>query len=82
MSGCVSSAERSSSCIEYDEIPSPPKCQFSSSGGKENKNAVLESLKSLEDPYMFTTALEKLEAWIFSRIIESIWWQVVPHLLR
>lgn len=30
-----------------------------------------------DDPNVFTSALEKVEAWIFSRIVESIWWQVI-----
>lgn len=34
-----------------------------------------------EDPQTLTSALEKTEAWIFSRIIESIWWQTLtPHM--
>ncbi|KAG2325566.1 hypothetical protein Bca4012_040081 [Brassica carinata] len=29
----------------------------------------------------FTAALEKVEFWIFSRIVESVWWQVfTPHM--
>ncbi|XP_031487628.1 uncharacterized protein LOC116255776 isoform X1 [Nymphaea colorata] len=29
----------------------------------------------------FISALEKIEAWIFSRIIESVWWQTLtPHM--
>ncbi|KAK7377703.1 hypothetical protein VNO80_03134 [Phaseolus coccineus] len=28
-----------------------------------------------DDLNVFTSALEKVEAWIFSRIVESIWWQ-------
>jgi len=31
---------------------------------------------SWEDPKTFLIALEKVEAWIFSRIVESVWWQV------
>lgn len=31
---------------------------------------------SWEDPETFLVALEKVEAWIFSRIVESVWWQV------
>ncbi|KAM7268655.1 hypothetical protein ACFE04_010821 [Oxalis oulophora] len=34
-----------------------------------------------EDPHTFISALEKVEAWIFTRIIESIWWQTLtPHM--
>jgi hypothetical protein len=29
-----------------------------------------------DDSNVFTLALEKVETWIFSRIVESIWWQV------
>nr|XP_043607346.1 uncharacterized protein LOC122579278 [Erigeron canadensis]XP_043607347.1 uncharacterized protein LOC122579278 [Erigeron canadensis]XP_043607348.1 uncharacterized protein LOC122579278 [Erigeron canadensis] len=34
-----------------------------------------------EDPHMVISALEKVESWIFSRIIESIWWQTfAPYM--
>ncbi|GAV87826.1 NT-C2 domain-containing protein [Cephalotus follicularis] len=33
------------------------------------------------DPQTFVVALEKVEAWIFSRIVESVWWQTLtPHM--
>ncbi|KAJ0666622.1 putative NT-type C2 domain, nucleoporin [Helianthus annuus] len=33
------------------------------------------------DPQTFLIALEKVEAWMFSRIIESVWWQTLtPHM--
>nr|GMD95321.1 Metal-response element-binding transcription factor 2 like [Ipomoea batatas] len=34
-----------------------------------------------EDVKTFVLALEQLEAWIFSRIVESVWWQTLtPHM--
>lgn len=36
-------------------------------------------LHSWQDPKTFLVALEKVEAWIFSRIVESVWWQVKPQ---
>ncbi|KAM7259293.1 hypothetical protein ACFE04_015034 [Oxalis oulophora] len=34
-----------------------------------------------EDPQTFLVALEKFEAWIFSRVVESVWWQALtPHM--
>ncbi|KAK4754851.1 hypothetical protein SAY87_008608 [Trapa incisa] len=34
-----------------------------------------------KDPQTFISALEKVEAWIFSRTVESIWWQTLtPHM--
>ncbi|KAK9052700.1 hypothetical protein SSX86_029330 [Deinandra increscens subsp. villosa] len=33
------------------------------------------------EPQTFLFALEKVEAWMFSRIIESVWWQTLtPHM--
>ena len=45
---------------------------------RKNENTAFEygGIGSWDDPNMFTSALEKVEAWIFSRIVESIWWQV------
>ncbi|KAJ9683278.1 hypothetical protein PVL29_019038 [Vitis rotundifolia] len=58
---------------------SPLKWKESPPSSKENKNA--SSLGDWKDPYTLMSALEKLEAWIFSRIIESVWWQTLtPHM--
>ncbi|GFP88370.1 hypothetical protein PHJA_000980700 [Phtheirospermum japonicum] len=35
----------------------------------------------LDDVPTFITALEKIESWLFSRIVESLWWQTfTPHM--
>ncbi|KAG8475509.1 hypothetical protein CXB51_032267 [Gossypium anomalum] len=40
-----------------------------------------ESFEEWVDPQTFLLALEKFETWIFSRIIESVWWQTLtPHM--
>ncbi|XP_047314124.1 uncharacterized protein LOC124917895 isoform X2 [Impatiens glandulifera] len=42
---------------------------------------ITESFEDWDDPRTFISALEKIESWIFSRIIESIWWQTLtPHM--
>ncbi|KAK6928499.1 NT-type C2 domain [Dillenia turbinata] len=57
------------------------KWKESSSRKRENKRFPHESFDNWEDPQAFISALEKIEAWIFSRIIESIWWQTLtPHM--
>lgn len=43
----------------------------------ENDSTVPEGFGDWDQPRAFTSALEKIEAWIFSRIVESIWWQVI-----
>lgn len=47
----------------------------------ESKDTFSGSFDDWEDPRTFTSALERIEAWIFSRVIESIWWQTLtPHM--
>ncbi|CAI9756355.1 unnamed protein product [Fraxinus pennsylvanica] len=48
---------------------------------EKEKNKSIEELDDCEDILMFIIALEKIESWIFSRIVESIWWQTfTPHM--
>ncbi|XP_054795432.1 uncharacterized protein LOC129300854, partial [Prosopis cineraria] len=47
----------------------------------EKKRKCNKFFHSWEDPQTFLFALEKIEAWIFSRIVESVWWQTLtPHM--
>ncbi|XP_054802367.1 uncharacterized protein LOC129306060 [Prosopis cineraria] len=53
----------------------------SSPGENENTAPELRGFGNWDEPHVFTSALEKVEAWIFSRIVESIWWQtLIPHM--
>ena len=64
--------------IEHDEnglaeissLTSPPYLD-------EEKEIGVKNFHNWEDPHTFLIALEKVEAWIFSRIVESVWWQVI-----
>ncbi|GAB2280607.1 hypothetical protein Dimus_015235 [Dionaea muscipula] len=55
-------------------------------GKKSDRSSPLHNPKAgqddWEDPSTFAIALEKIEAWIFSRIVESLWWQVMPSFLK
>lgn len=53
------------------------KWKISSPGKKEGPELLYRSFGEWEEPCTFICALEKIEAWIFSRIVESIWWQVL-----
>ncbi|XWS69208.1 hypothetical protein CRYUN_Cryun04dG0159800 [Craigia yunnanensis] len=64
-------------------------CLNRSSGGMvlvdtcplDKESNSMESSDDWVDPQIFLLALEKFEAWIFSRIIESVWWQTLtPHM--
>ncbi|KAK8511442.1 hypothetical protein V6N13_024079 [Hibiscus sabdariffa] len=66
---------------EKKHASSPLKWKESSPGSKEKKLISYGSFSDWESPVAFTSALEKVEAWIFSRIIESVWWQTLtPHM--
>ncbi|KAE8690815.1 Thioredoxin O2, putative isoform 1 [Hibiscus syriacus] len=41
-----------------------------------------ESSDDWVDPQTFLHALQKFEAWIFSRIIESVWWQTLTPYMQ
>nr|GLL36570.1 uncharacterized protein LOC109182259 isoform X1 [Ipomoea trifida] len=42
---------------------------------KPSSNGVLHFIDNWQESRTFTAALERVESWIFSRIVESIWWQ-------
>lgn len=50
--------------------------QWESTSWKNEKFSAAKEVDEWEVPSTFVSALERIEAWIFSRIIESIWWQV------
>ncbi|KAL6506023.1 hypothetical protein OROHE_022742 [Orobanche hederae] len=44
---------------------------------QSNKQSFLQFVDDWQETRTFTAALEKVESWIFSRIVESIWWQTL-----
>ncbi|OVA09491.1 EEIG1/EHBP1 N-terminal domain [Macleaya cordata] len=62
-----------------DKRSSSLKWKKSSLSKKENKFGTVEDW---DDPHTFTTALEKIETWIFSRIVESVWWQTLTPYMQ
>ncbi|KAL2464692.1 nucleolar protein gar2-related [Forsythia ovata] len=42
-----------------------------------SKQGFLQFVDDWQETRTFTAALEKVESWIFSRIVESIWWQTL-----
>lgn len=41
-----------------------------------------EEFNDWDDPQTFAAALEKVEAWIFARIVESVWWQTLTPYMQ
>ncbi|KAK4838180.1 hypothetical protein QYF36_011682 [Acer negundo] len=49
--------------------------------GSKQVNGHLQFFEDWQETGTFTAALEKVESWIFSRIVESVWWQALtPHM--
>ena len=48
----------------------------SKSSGKHARHTVMQLPDDWQETTTLLAALEKIESWIFSRIVESVWWQV------
>ncbi|XP_024993313.1 uncharacterized protein LOC112527118 isoform X1 [Cynara cardunculus var. scolymus] len=65
--------------IVFQTVGEPPILDANST--KKHKNGSKKVSDDWQDPQTFIIALEKVEGWIFSRIIESVWWQTLtPHM--
>uniref|UniRef100_A0A1D1Z5E1 Myosin-H heavy chain n=1 Tax=Anthurium amnicola TaxID=1678845 RepID=A0A1D1Z5E1_9ARAE len=56
--------------------------RWQSTGNREKSLSFLEEYNDWEDPTTFISALEKIEAWIFSRVIKSVWWQTLTPYMQ
>ncbi|OIW07261.1 hypothetical protein TanjilG_08376 [Lupinus angustifolius] len=61
-------------CINRDCDGNDPPCH--------EKEKTKDKFHSWEDPETFVVALEKVEAWMFSRIVESVWWQTLTPYMQ
>ncbi|PRQ54210.1 putative EEIG1/EHBP1 domain-containing protein [Rosa chinensis] len=76
-----SSIDRNGAAKVKHKASSPLKWEAPSSGKKQGMKLLNGSFGDWENPNSFMSTLEKIESWIFSRIVESIWWQTLtPHM--
>ncbi|GAB2227979.1 hypothetical protein Droror1_Dr00009808 [Drosera rotundifolia] len=57
--------------------------KFKSRAGSKQagKKGVIQLAEDWQETSTFISALERVESWIFSRIVESVWWQALaPHM--
>ncbi|KAK9067366.1 hypothetical protein SSX86_014693 [Deinandra increscens subsp. villosa] len=64
-----------------NDLKSSPKWKKESSL-KEGRTGIHGFPNEWENPCNLTSALEKVESWIFSRIIESVWWQTLTPYMQ
>lgn len=55
---------------------SSSKWKSSPSSKSSKKAGLLQFVDDWQETNTYTSALEKIESWMFSRIVESVWWQV------
>jgi len=64
-------------------LPSPQKMRDSLNKQGGGKLSHKQNLNDWEETHTLTTALQKVELWIYGRVIESVWWQTLtPHMQR
>ncbi|XP_022925053.1 uncharacterized protein LOC111432417 [Cucurbita moschata] len=59
----------------------PIAVQWMNSYGSKQVNKYMQCVEDWQETGTFMAALEKVESWIFSRIVESVWWQsLTPNM--
>lgn len=53
--------------------------KWKGSPGSKQINGFVQFGDDWQETATFTAALEKVESWIFSRVVESVWWQVIDR---
>jgi hypothetical protein len=72
---------KSFSCTEKLDNNSSPMRWKRNSIGKHDSHTIMQLPDDWQEITNVLAALEKIESWIFSRIVESVWWQVKVHLI-
>lgn len=56
--------------------------KWKGSSNSKHVNGLLQFAEYWQDTGTFTSALEKFESWVFSRIVESVWWQALTPYMQ
>ncbi|KAM1096680.1 hypothetical protein TB1_013453 [Malus domestica] len=68
--------EESNGTSKRNEVKSAS-LKWRGSSGSKQMNGLMQFADDWQETGTFTAALEKVESWIFSRIVESVWWQAL-----
>ncbi|KAI4989786.1 hypothetical protein ZWY2020_038149 [Hordeum vulgare] len=61
---------------------SPPMRWKMNSSGKQARSTIMQFPDDWQETGTVLVALEKIESWIFSRIVESVWWQALTPCMQ
>lgn len=65
---------------KVEGIPSPVSWKNSNGSKQTRKPSFMQPVDDWQETSTFLLALEKIESWIFSRTVESVWWQVIHFI--
>lgn len=66
---------------DLDKNSSPMRWK-SNSNGKHARHTTMELPDDWQETTTILASLEKIESWIFSRIVESVWWQALTPCMQ
>ncbi|XP_051188386.1 uncharacterized protein [Lolium perenne] len=69
------------STTKVDKNSSPVRWK-SNSNGKHARHTITQLPDDWQETATVLAALEKIESWIFSRIVESVWWQALTPCMQ
>lgn len=72
----LKAVESNGNAKKFDGKSTPSRWKNSSGSKQAKKFTAMQLADDWQETGTFTVALEKIESWIFSRIVESVWWQV------
>ncbi|KAK1314534.1 hypothetical protein QJS10_CPA06g01770 [Acorus calamus] len=71
----------SNGSVKKTDMKNPLKWKTNSGSKQLKKLGFMQLDDDWQETSTFTAALKKIEFWIFSRIVESVWWQTLtPHM--
>lgn len=56
--------------------------KWKGSPGSRQINGFMPLVDDWQETGTFIAALEKVESWVFSRVVESVWWQVMTETMN
>ena len=71
----LSRLAESNGCSKKSE-GKPTALKWKGGSGSKQVNGFMQFADDWQETGTFTAALERVESWIFSRVVESVWWQV------
>ncbi|KAI4300742.1 hypothetical protein L6164_034082 [Bauhinia variegata] len=59
-----------------------PSLKWKGFSNSKQVNGFMNHAEDWQETGTFTSALEKIESWVFSRIVESVWWQALTPYMQ